>query len=199
MSKLLSYEILENSYFVTKESYLRKHAKYELVNEIEKYLSQPSAKNIRQKENDSKEVTVSDFMAYARNIQLKLFEEFAKHLLDIVLSISWLSQRVDIIFNVYGEDSIKAFERNRRTSGMKPIKIEIIQDSTPIPVDMSSFWGSSSNKTKFQQFFIKWLPLHSLFKVPIYLRGAHEGNLNTCIKCEPCQDSATVESLYCEH
>ena len=38
--KLLSYEILENSYFLTKES----HAKYELVNEIEKYLSQPSAK-----------------------------------------------------------------------------------------------------------------------------------------------------------
>ena len=65
MSKLLSYEILENSYFVTKESYLRKHAKYELVNEIEKYLSQPSAKNIRQKENDSKERKVIDFMAYA--------------------------------------------------------------------------------------------------------------------------------------
>ena len=47
--KLLSYEILENSYFLTTESYLRKHAKHELVNEIEKYLSQPSAKNIGQK------------------------------------------------------------------------------------------------------------------------------------------------------
>ena len=131
--KLLPCEILENSYFLTKESYLRKHAKYELVNEIEKYLSQPSAKNIRQKENDSKEVTVIDFMAYARKIplktlQLKLFEEFAKHLLDIFLSISWHSQRVDIIFDVYVEDSIKAFERNRRTSGIKPIEIEIIQD-----------------------------------------------------------------------
>ena len=119
--------------------------------------------------------------------------------MDIFLSISWHSQRVDIILDVYVDDSIKALERNRRTSGIKPIEIEITQDSTPIPVDMSSFWGSSSNKTKFQQFFIKWLPLHSLFKVPVYLGGAHEGNLNTCIKFEPCQDSTTVELLYCEH
>ena len=47
------------------------------------------------------------------------------------LSISCHSQRVDTIFDVYVEDSIKAFERNRRTSGIKPTEIEIIQDSTP--------------------------------------------------------------------
>ena len=69
--KLTSCEILENSYFLTKESYLRKHAKHELVKEIEKYLSQPSAKNIGQKENDSKEVTAIDFKAYARTIPFK--------------------------------------------------------------------------------------------------------------------------------
>ena len=62
-------------------------------------------------------------MAYARKIplealQLKLFEEFAKHLLNIFLSISWHSQRVDLIFVVYVDDSIKAFKRNRRTSGI---------------------------------------------------------------------------------
>ena len=133
-------------------------------------------------------------MAYTKKIplktlQLKLFEEFAKHLLDMFLSISWCSQKVVIIGDVYIEDSIKAFERNRRASGIKLIEIEIIQDSTPIPVDMSLFWGSSSNKTKFQQFYIKRLPLHSLFKVPVYLGGAHEGHLNTCIKFEPCQVS----------
>ena len=141
-------------------------------------------------------------MTYARKIPLKTLQlKYLKnlHLLDIFLSISWHSQRVDIIFDVYIEDSIKTFERNRRTSGIKPTEIEIIQDSTPIPVDMSSFWGSSSNKTKFQQFFIKWLPLHYLFKVPVYLGGAHEEHLNTCIKFEPCQDSTTVESLYWEH
>ena len=42
--KLLSYEILENSYFLTKKIYLPKHAQHELVKEIQKYLSQPSAK-----------------------------------------------------------------------------------------------------------------------------------------------------------
>ena len=72
-------------------------------------------------------------MAYAKKIplktlQFKLFEEFAKHLLDTFLSISWHSQRVDIIVDVYLDNTIKAFERNRRTSGIKPIEIEIIQD-----------------------------------------------------------------------
>ena len=122
----VKYQKTQN--FPTKESNLRKHAKHELLKEIEKYLSQPSAKNIGQKENDSEEVTVIDFMAYARKIplktiQLKLFEEFAKHLLDIFLSISWHSQRVDIIFDVYVEDSIKAFEENRRTTAIKLIEI----------------------------------------------------------------------------
>ena len=51
------------------------------------------------------------------------------------LSISWHSQRVDTIFYVYVEDSIKVFERNRRTSGIKPTEIEIIYDSSP--------WGRS--------------------------------------------------------
>ena len=32
--KLLSCEMLENSYFLTKETYLRKYAKHELVNEL---------------------------------------------------------------------------------------------------------------------------------------------------------------------
>ena len=66
---------------------------------------------------------------------------------------------------------------------------------------MSSFWGSSSKKPSFNNFFIKWLPFHFLFKVPVYLGGAHEGNLNlnTCIKFEPCQDCTTFYSLYCEH
>ena len=106
--------------------------------------------------------------------------------MDIFSLISWHSQGVDTIFYVYVEDSIKAFEINRRTSGSKPTEFEIIQDSTLIPVDMSSFWGSSSNKTKFQQYFLKRLPLHSLFKVSVYLGEAHEGNLNTYIKFEPC-------------
>ena len=82
--KLTSCEILENSYFLTKESYLRKHAKHELVKEMEKYLSQPSAKNIRQKENDSKEVTVIDFKAYARTIPFKTVHfNYLKNLLNI--------------------------------------------------------------------------------------------------------------------
>ena len=82
--KLTSCEILENSYFLTKESYLRKHANHELVKEIEKYLSQPSAKNIGQKENDSKEVTVIDFKAYARTIPFKTVHfNYLKNLLNI--------------------------------------------------------------------------------------------------------------------
>ena len=203
--KLLSHEILENSYFLTKDNYLRKPEKHELVNEMEKYLSQPSDKIIKQKEIHSKEVTVIDFMAYARKIplkslQLKSFADFANHLQEVFLSISRNSQRLDIIFDVYVDDSIKAFERNRRSSGTEPIEIEISHDSTPIPVDMSSFWGSSTNKVKLQQFFIKWLPLHSKFKMTVYLGGSHLENVYICTKFEPYQETTTpIQSLYCEH
>ena len=60
-------------------------------------------------------------MAYARKIplkslQLRSFTEFAEHMQGMFLSISRNSQRVDIIFDVYVDDSIKAFERKRRSS-----------------------------------------------------------------------------------
>ena len=91
--KLLACEILENSYFLTKDNYLRKPDKRQLVNEIEKYLSKPSEKILKEKERYSKEVTVIDFMAYARKIplkslQLRSFPEFAEHMQGMFLSIS---------------------------------------------------------------------------------------------------------------
>ena len=61
------------------------------------------------------------------------------------LSISWHSQRVDTIFYVYVEDSIKVFERNRRTSGIKPTEIEIIHDSSPWGRSQEFLEGSSNS------------------------------------------------------
>ena len=91
--KLLSSEILENSYFLTKDNYLRKPDKRQLVNEIEKYLSKPSEKILKEKERYSKEVTVIDFMAYARKIplkslQLRSFTKLAGDMQGMFLSTS---------------------------------------------------------------------------------------------------------------
>ena len=41
------------------------------------------------------------------------------------------SQRVDIIFDVNADDSIKEFEKDRRSSGSKSVEIEISQDIPP--------------------------------------------------------------------
>ena len=95
--------------------YLRKPKKHVLVNKIKKHLSQPPAKSSRQKESGAEEVTNIDFMAYARNIslktiQLKSLAGFAEHLSEIFLSFSCHSQRVDIIFDVYVDDSITTFK-----------------------------------------------------------------------------------------
>ena len=99
------------------ECYLRKPDKHELVDKIEKYLSRLSAKSIGQKESGGEEVT-TDFVAYITNtplktLQLKLIAEFAEHLLEIFLLISCHSPRVDKIVDIYVEDSIKTFERNK--------------------------------------------------------------------------------------
>lgn len=65
--------------------------------------------------------TVFDFMLHARTIaaaaanSMKTFGEFADMILSRILSLSKEAERVDIGFDVYQENSIKAGERLRRT------------------------------------------------------------------------------------
>ena len=98
-----------------------------------------------------------DFMAYARKVavsklKLKTFGDFAKHLWQMFSHLSRGCSRLDIIFDLYIEQSIKEHERERR-SKMDGINAAINRRDQPLPVDMNRFWSSTTNKVRLQQFF----------------------------------------------
>ena len=66
-------------------------------------------------------------------------------------SCSWL----DIVFDLYQNNSIKDSERNRR-KGNDPIITFIDSLDQSLPNDMKKFWPLSENKVAFQGKFIQW-------------------------------------------
>ena len=51
------------------------------------------------------------------------------------------------MFDSYLEYSVKDFERKRRQS-KAPLELQEISKSTPLPVNMDSFWALNANKHK---------------------------------------------------
>ena len=83
--------------------------------------------------------------------------------------------RVDIVFDVYKENTIKASQRRRRTTG-EGIKTIISGFDQPLPVEIDRFWSVSKNKKAIQQLFTKWV-LNKVkseqFDKPLLLGGSH--------------------------
>ena len=84
IDKLLTFEICETSFFLTKDGYMSKPENLVLTREVEK-LAKVTPQVSRRPENNLVEVTVIDFMAYARSVpikkkRLKTFGDFAKDL-----------------------------------------------------------------------------------------------------------------------
>lgn len=93
--------------------------------------------------------TVVDFMTFARKLpiksaRLKTYGEYADSLWKIIYHACNKSERVDIIFDIYKENSVKGFERSRR-SKKQPVEYGAPSDSTPLPVDTDAYWASPKN------------------------------------------------------
>ena len=80
---------------------------------------------------------ISDFGGYCRNA------------LDFIEKSCPEAQRIDCIFDQHKELFIKDSERRRRKE-THPVDLSTINENTPIPVDMKSFWASNTNKQKLQ-------------------------------------------------
>ena len=85
---------------------------------------------------------------------------------------------MDIVFGLYKENSIKASEWRRRTTG-EGIETIISGFDQPLPVEIDWFWSVSKNKTALQQLFTKWV-LNKVkieqFDKPLFLRDLHKEN-----------------------
>ena len=70
--------------------------------------------------------------------------------------MSEMSNRIDIVFDVYKEQSIISSERNRRNK-VEGIETFITSADQPLPIEMDRLWSIAKNKIAFQQVFIEWV------------------------------------------
>ena len=130
-----------------KKGYLPKFPKSELAQVLKTYLPKVSS------EVSGAEISFSliiDFMAYSRKVPsrkllLKTYGDLVRRLWATFQRLSLLSERIDIIFVLCLDRSIKEGERKRKShNGVAETTILELKQS--LLVETEKFWGSSSNK-----------------------------------------------------
>ena len=185
--KLLKYELAPVSLYLTKDNELRKPDKHELTNLLEAKLNVSSLKYVPV--DDKKMAVFFDFMAYARKVatdKLKTFGDFVASLWKTISFLSKDAQRIDIVFDLYLENTVKYGERNRR---QKTTAIDVIIEKDNQPL---------TNKENLQMFFINWLLRFYKDDRPIYLVGSVPGDITGCIQIIGGISSNCLD-LKCDH
>ena len=139
ITDLLSFEITPTSFYLTKDGELRKSPKSELTRELKDLLDKPCPSELPK--SSLKTVVVIDFMAYARKVAIKTlklvtYEDFFNNLWNTFCSLSKGCKRIDVVFDVYLNCSIKEGERSRR-SKEDSIETFITSIKQHLPVEMN--------------------------------------------------------------
>lgn len=119
---------------------------------------------------------VVDFIANVRKLilnALKTFGDLARSFLSMILNLSRNADTIHFVYDTYIDGSIKESEEWEDAINLLE-NLTAIDELTSLPVDMSSFWASGSNKTKLQQFVSTWVVLNSTTECAdtrIYLTG----------------------------
>ena len=98
-------------------------------------------------------VSIVDGMALVQKVRASglTYQQLAEQLLKSVLSISKNADRIDVVFDVYRDDSIKNAERIRRSNGK--ILVQNIVPSCPVK-QWNQFLSTASNKTALIKFIV---------------------------------------------
>ena len=90
--------------------------------------------------------------------------------------------RIDIVFDCYRKDSIKALERQRRGESSDAVRMTVSNINQPLPPakHFERFWSMSENKISLQQFFITWIIDNYEGEKPVYLGGCHVNDIDQC-------------------
>ncbi len=178
---------------------MMKPAKAELCTELESSLS--ASDYIERKDwAPMPTACVVDVMGNMRVGESRSLETFGGLCNDFCRKVSGICgkpERINLVFDSYYEGSTKDSERLRRQDEV-PIEINVISSETPLPVDMSTFWGSNSNKTKLQHELRHYIkekqdPLSSGIVVLSAVGVAGKTEMEPCIslkdgKCSPKHD-----------
>ena len=97
--------------------------------------------------------SIIDGMALMRKVKCSdlTFFHIAEEIFKAAMPCSYNSARVDIVFDVYFEQSIKNSERNRRCLGTVSFK-KIV--GSHVALQCNSFLGLNHNKTELAKFLV---------------------------------------------
>ena len=182
---LLRSEIAPLSFFLMQGGYIRKPNKSELATELKRLLPDTPPRTLPSSSKDR--AVIIDFMGYARKVPikkqgLKTYSDFFESLWKTFKSISENCTRLDIVFDLYKDQSIKASERSRRAT-IEGIETVVNNADESLPVEIERFWNVAKNKVQFQQLFIKWIVDDVSSSEPsltIFLGGCHKEGDNLC-------------------
>ena len=85
-------------------------------------------------------------MALGKHLNITTFGEYAKTFAAAVYKMGATFQRIDVAFDRYRPESIKAGTRTKRKKGKRPVRRQIESESVPLPSDWSNFMALEDNK-----------------------------------------------------
>lgn len=136
---------------------------------------------------------IFDGMALVRKFKSTglTYNEFADDLLKYAVSCSPGAKRVDIVFDVYRENSIKNAERGHRSTGV--LQFKTILGFCKIK-QWSAFLSNGNNKTELIRFLVRRWQSKSSFLGDMKLFVAYD---EKCVCIEPDGTNVFVEDLEC--
>ena len=138
LRELLQNELISTSLYLTKDGLLWKSPKSELAQVLEHHV--PDIPTEVPSVGEMQSASVINFMAYCRKVPIKklclnTYADFSKLLLSTFQNIFQTFQRIDIVFDLYLDQSIKHGERNRRKNE-DCIEITIKSANQTLPIEM---------------------------------------------------------------
>ena len=99
------------------------------------------------------------------------FGEYADRFVQAVLAAGKNYQRIDVVFDRYRDDTIKAGTRTRRTQAARPIRRVIESRDVPLPRNWANFLSLSENKADLGHFLSEELCSQATSEQEIVVAG----------------------------
>ena len=100
-------------------------------------------------------------MALGKPSNISTFGEYAKTYAEVVYKMGTTFQRIDVTFDRYKPESIKAGTRTKRKKGKRPVRRQIESATVPLPSDWSNFMALEENKADLALLLSNYLIEHS--------------------------------------
>ena len=136
-------------------------------------------------------------MALGKPPDVKTFGDYANKFADTVFMMGAKYQRIDVVFDRYQSESIKAGTRTKRKQRHRPVRRKIEnQSSVPLPSDWSSFMALEENKADLALLLSNHLIEHSPTDEPVVVVAGGFAEANIVKSSDP---DLEVSSLRADH